>query len=285
MGKAELERAWAAALEDAGFAGGEVLLLGIPGAPDDPWQEGAKWFVPNGELFSEGGLPLDRGQLERANSERARGGHRIAAWLGVEEVPLAARLRHELEHARQWDALGEGFYWFDCRMRAAVGSVFGSSEPGKRRGSARIYNLFPSEVEANAAAVEFVLREYGEAAVAEWRGSPGHGELFGSSGRPSPFVELPRETLCFAALCPREFEGEVGDRLDECLRMAGDSERAVWRRLCHDDQVQGHGRAARQAIPSEAEIAACGDRPWEAWDVPVEQLIMGFARAMKVAAD
>lgn len=235
-------------------------------------------FFPGDELVEEYEFPLDRRQLEAANRPTSRDRHRIAAWLGVEEVPLAAKLRHELEHARQWDACGERFVWFDCRMRDATAKAFGAG-----RGGGRVYNLFPTEVSANAAAADFVRRAYGEDAAAARRNDPHDALLFRNEGGTVPLDLLPRQTLCFASLTAREFDEEVGtDGLDECLAIAGELDRSLWRALCNDDEIQAAAREARRAIPTDEEIQS-SELPGDAWETTAEQLRTGFGRALVLA--
>ena len=100
MGKAQLAAVWNAVRRDAKLEDAGVMLLGLPGTPPIWDAPAAKWFFPGDELVEEYEFPLDRRQLEAANRPTSRDRHRIAAWLGVEEVPLAAKLRHELEGRR-----------------------------------------------------------------------------------------------------------------------------------------------------------------------------------------
>jgi hypothetical protein len=282
MGYAKLGSIWAAAKEDAGLE--DAVLMPLAGHPPVRFGPGAKWFFPGEELVSEPEFPMDPGQVREANDAPKREKHRIAVWAGVSEVPLAAKLRHELEHARQWDTCGSPFVAFDQCVRRAVEAAFGPPLGTTRPGSARIYNLVPSEVSANAAAVEYVRRTYGAEAVAPWQDDPRHDALFAERVDPAPLERLPRHTLCFAALVAREFEQRVGHGgLNEQLAAAGEPDKALWRQLCNDERVQQLARGAREVVPSPAEIERHGDRPGQAWEAVVDRLREGYGRALEVA--
>ena len=90
-------------------------------------------------------------------------------------------------------------------------------------------------------------------------------------------------TLCFASLTAREFDEEVGtDGLDECLAIAGELDRSLWRALCNDDEIQAAAREARRAIPTDEEIQS-SELPGDAWETTAEQLRTGFGRALVLA--
>ena len=107
--------------------------------------------------------------------------------------------------------------------------------------------------------------------------------LFRDGGGPVPLDLLPTQTLCFASLTAREFEEQLGtDGLDECLDMAGEQDRSLWRALCNDDEVQAAAREARGVIPTDEEIQAA-ELPGDAWEATAEQLRRGYARALVLA--
>jgi hypothetical protein len=143
---------------------------------------------------------------------------------------LGAKIRHELEHARQWDAFGkQAFDLNDLILQVMARKV------GGLRGGGRLYNLNPLEVDANAAAAKFAWARYGEE-VARGFIDEEHEDavLFRSLTGPAPQETLPIRCACFlfqfVDLC--EMEAAARDRpfadlIDEAWPgMAG-----TWQRL------------------------------------------------------
>src|SRR4051812_7900900 len=103
----EIAEEFEAALSDAGIEKGRARLYLVEKMGDGDL--GAVWHRPGRELAVHKDFP-DRSQLQDANATDHRDLHRIVAPANPPNaVTLAALLRHELEHARQYDALGEQF--------------------------------------------------------------------------------------------------------------------------------------------------------------------------------
>ena len=123
--------------------------------------------------------------------------HRLFIRTGDDPVMVVAIMRHELEHARQWDVHGDAilavqveYLWPALRTR--------SSGPG----AARIYNLAPSELDAHAAAATFVRARHPDAVESLVARDPDNGcplILLSRSG-PEPVETLPFRTLGFASM-------------------------------------------------------------------------------------
>ncbi len=110
--------------------------------------------------------------------------HRLALWselLGTREAALAPMLRHEIEHARQFERLGPAFVAADDRLRAAVRALGGAG-----------YEQLPSEREANAAASAYASARLAAAELELLRALPDCRALL--SGREEP-ADLLEETL------------------------------------------------------------------------------------------
>jgi len=72
---------------------------------------------------------------------------------------------------------------------------------GGLAGRARLYNLNPVELDANAAAARFAWRRYGDD-EARARLASEDGALFRSLTGPAPIETLPRRLLCFLGQFP-----------------------------------------------------------------------------------
>ncbi len=135
------------------------------------------------------------GQIEDANKHLNR--HRIAAWLDTATPVLGARLRHELEHARQVEALGNRI--FD--LNDLVLNVLWVKLEGLP-GGGQLYNSIPIEVDANAAAARFAFARYGDEVTREMADPNNdsgfkNGVLFRSLTPAAPIQTLPHRMLAF----------------------------------------------------------------------------------------
>jgi hypothetical protein len=101
----ELQAEWDAALADAGIDRSAVRLYVIEDVKRDDGA-GAVWFRPGSEI-GEGDQIHNPDYLRDMNKPAHKDLHRIVLWAAVETPVLAGRLRHELEHARQWDRFGQ----------------------------------------------------------------------------------------------------------------------------------------------------------------------------------
>jgi hypothetical protein len=101
---AELEAEWATALADAEIAHESVRLYVVAAAQSGD-HAFAVWHRPGRQLVRDHDYPqpLD---VRAANAPENIDAHRIVVWKGATAPEVGGTLRHELEHARQWDALG-----------------------------------------------------------------------------------------------------------------------------------------------------------------------------------
>jgi hypothetical protein len=99
-----LDEQWRAALADAGIGEENACLIIVEG----PRSENANMAEHHRPQLHAMPTAVLRGDdLEKANSPACVGRHRIAIWRPADVDPVelalaAAKLRHELEHARQW---------------------------------------------------------------------------------------------------------------------------------------------------------------------------------------
>jgi hypothetical protein len=76
--------------------------------------------------------------------------HRIAIWRDLPQPVIGALLRHELEHAKQWEAHGMGLFRLHDVIKVALWRKVDSLPFG-----GLVINFAPIEIDANAAAAQF----------------------------------------------------------------------------------------------------------------------------------
>jgi hypothetical protein len=150
----------------------------------------------------------------------------------VELALAAAKLRHELEHARQWDELGDDVFRLNGLADQVLWEVY-NAQPG----SSFHYNQKPVELDANAAAARF-LRNSFPPDVAESLRLHEEGLAYRTDISPAEPVTLIRRTLEFMLQYPEACEtaafGLPLERLLESQYEIGIGE--MWRALRADVQ-------------------------------------------------
>lgn len=219
---------WEAALADAGFAANQVRLYPFPGEMSGNGNR-AYYFSPGLRIFNDADFPDDLGaQLADANRRLDR--HRIAVWMDSPTPVLGAKLRHELEHARQWDAHGKPLFNLNDLTLAAL-----AERVGGLPGGGLLYNLNPMETDANAASARFAWERYGEEECRPLcEPSADYGALFRSLTPPPPLEALPKRMLLFlqqfADACERYAE-RAERPFTELLDEAWPGATATWETL------------------------------------------------------
>jgi hypothetical protein len=94
------------ALTDAGLAPERVRFYPLAALRTDDGNIGAAWFRPHMEIGPDDpGFPGDDAKREEANSDDNRPLHRITVPAEPNDrATFAGLVRHELEHARQFEA-------------------------------------------------------------------------------------------------------------------------------------------------------------------------------------
>ena len=166
------DEVWRAAVADSGVDSSRLHRLEAVHSTEEG--AGAQWWAP-GESVRQPPLELSEEDAAAADAWPLIEKHRVAtAAIGLEprlaEAALAAKLRHELEHARQWDACGgEPFFLMqvarEAHRRKTGGTVYGA-----------FVNQMPIEDDANAAASLFVRRHWADC-VDELRQHKDYGPL------------------------------------------------------------------------------------------------------------
>jgi hypothetical protein len=149
------EQLWQAALDDSGLSAQDVHRFEAEAREDGA---GAQWWAP--------GLSIDVAAIQRllltesdaraANRPPLLGKHRIATApirglsSDLVEAVFAAKIRHELEHARQWNACGDEPF----SLLHLANLVCARKTGGTVHGS--FLSQLPIEDDANSAAAVFV---------------------------------------------------------------------------------------------------------------------------------
>ena len=178
------------------MAPGDALLYPIAGRVDYDDRRAIYW-EPNERTEKEiVGLPRN------VNSRRVRRRHRIAVYSDYVDFDLAFAMRHELEHARQFECHGRG-----------LGEVHGLIEDMLRGEGNALYNAMPMEHDANGAAASFVRAIFPVDYLRD-RISAGSvlGDEFWSHEAPLPVESLRTRTADYLI-----------DEYPRCIRWAGDA--------------------------------------------------------------
>jgi hypothetical protein len=245
VGRASIRREFELARVHSRLAPGKVRLI-IATPPPEPRAEWAVWYYPGFEITGESGPLLRGNQREAANSAGQLGLHRLVVRTDL-DLPrrtavavLAGLIRHELEHAIQWEAEGWPLFELDLLTDQLIDAKAG---PAPR--DAPLYRRKPREEDANAAAADFLRYQHPEC-LDNIAGDDRFAELVRSNhGPPDPGSLLVR-TVCFQFLYwdltrHLEFEDEVSgwaELLDQTIEGAG----GIWRAL--EDALPEHLRAA-----------------------------------------
>jgi hypothetical protein len=190
---------WSLALADAGLVEEDAYLLSLPGRPARDEPKAASY--PAGVKLREEADDIIRGPaLEEANSSMAIETQRVAIYGAFDEadpVQLAihgATLRHELRHAEQ-------------RLSPAAAELFELDElagnlltwkTGGMTGGGLLYNLKPTEIDANDAAALFLRNHHPLQVEAILTGEDG--SLARSHTPPAPLEGLVVKTVAFMFL-------------------------------------------------------------------------------------
>lgn len=182
---------WQAALDDAGLDAGDCRLLCL----DEPRPEPTAAHYPPGWALAADEL-IDENFAAELNRPKNVDRHRVVV---VRDAPaeygralVAAKMRHELEHARQWNVLGDMAKVLGHLVEDVVVAVAGSFNDEGRA----IYHGSPSERGADAAASAFVRARFTSAAIEPIAASK---DAFLDSTEPSaePLEALPSRTISF----------------------------------------------------------------------------------------
>jgi hypothetical protein len=224
---AALQAEWNTALADAEMPGERVRLFVVAAAQSSD-HAFAVWHRPELELVRDHDYPqpLD---VRIANAPENINAHRIVVWKDATAPLVGATLRHELEHARQFDALGVGvFALYDViKLRVLP------HQAGGLDGCAGTYiNAIPAERDANAAASMYLRKHHAGPAQAIRSGE--RRNLACSILPPEPHATLPRRMIAFLALHPSAcaaYAAAEGEDFSDLLERAYTGAGAIWRAI------------------------------------------------------
>lgn len=264
----ELASAWEFACRHAGYPiDGTLRLYYVPGPPSG--EARAIHLHPGEEVvFEADRFPFAKNQLADANSPERLGGHRIAI-RDLPDVGLAvAVLRHELEHARQYD-YSVSLYLSMGLVQDVVGRAFRETSPETLEGSGLIYNALPHERDANGAGAI--------AAGAYSHGPTSESDSTFAETQPPDLDSLATRLVSWCAMFPSVMADEcrrrnvsVTDALSEFSAAAPE----WWAKLMAEEAIPAAGRAALDVIPTAADVAGART-PQDAWRPAAEHLRHG----------
>jgi hypothetical protein len=220
---------------------------------------------------TNGNMPLD-------NSRR----HQVVLYTGAPRHVLAAKMRHELEHARQWIAAPDGVELFMLHEAAMYGieDFMGSN----RRGSRMLYNIVPHERDANSAAARFMHKRLAAGDIKCWQESA-EAVLFRMDSRRAEPRTVGLRAVCMCALAAERVE-EWGAPLGSgwSALVGGVAEDAgVWGRLRGDEHLQELVRHATLAVPTAEDIEAAAPDCRAAWVEVRRRVLVAVDEAYRLA--
>jgi hypothetical protein len=265
----ELNDLWLLACDDAGFeSNAEAALYVVEGNAGEG--SSAIHIEPGSEVGADREWPLEANQVVDANSPERQNSHRIAVRDFSSRRVALGRLRHELEHAKQYERSAP-LYRRMGATRYALAREFELQTPPSRKCSAVLYTLLPFEEDANRAAAHLTNRHFGPASAAELQSTDA--PLFRDDS-PIQADTLALRVLAFAALFPvgMAWVAEQNEEsLTELLGHLGSDAAAGWTLLSSTAEISEYGRRALSCCPTEAEIDS-SPTPTAAWQ-PVKELI------------
>jgi hypothetical protein len=217
------------ALADAGFAPQAVRFFPLAELGSD--HLAAAWFRPHRDIEpGDRGFPGDDAQREEANSRENRDRHRITVPAEADDCALfAALVRHELEHARQWEA-GLGIFDLHDFIEYDILPEIAGGLDGCGGG---LINTVPTEMDSNAAASVYVADRFDTAELQPIRRGPRR-YLACSLVPPPPPETLPARMVAFAWIHRVAVERHAARRgfsVESILRSVYPRAPAFWERL------------------------------------------------------
>lgn len=187
---ADLEAEWEAALADAGISHAAARLYTFPVGVDLGGGRQAVYQAPGEAIVT----PAEQRFLEVLNEQLDV--HRVGVAQDLAPEIAAAVMRHELEHARQFDCLGPGIFRVQDLIATACWEKIGRAP----RGGGVLINASPPELDANAAAARFAWsRHAGLVTTYLSTANAPHEVLFRYESGPEPVSTLLWRALAYAA--------------------------------------------------------------------------------------
>lgn len=249
---------WELALSDAGFSKDAIELCWL----ESPGRTGA-WYWPPGippPDPRESGLTTEQtAQLSKASDK-----HRVAVFAAgrSNEAELLASMRHELQHAAQYDTHGVELMCLAELLRQAIAIGYGELARDI------VQTATPMERQAHQASLALVAQTFGRKAL-----SCGAERLLALCGRTVFETDIHIRTVAFAALHREHLDGRVviGRSAHGC---ADALVTGGWAQLAASDEFVSYSTRAVRLRPSAEEVAKA-DKPGRAWLPVVTALLEG----------
>jgi hypothetical protein len=235
LDKQTIDEEWSAALADADLGDDHCRCLLFLLEAVDAGGPTSGHYPPDRKLGADELITEE--MAERLNKPDSRDKHRVVVLRDVRagehgRALFAAKIRHELEHARQWDGLGDVPQRLSCLVEVIDVVAGGFNDRGRA-----IYRAQPVEQDANAAASIFVRGRFSQEAVEAILNSDDD-VLAASELPPEPLETLPRRMV--ASLF--QYRDICATLTDDGLTFAGRLERIstnalqVWTELERERQ-------------------------------------------------
>jgi hypothetical protein len=271
----QINELWTLACQEAGYVPGQdAVLYLVPGGAEGA---AALHLTPGTYACAEPEWPLSRSQIEDANSSAKRDLHRVLVRDFASPRIALGRLAHEFEHAHQYERDPQVYEAIGYAL-GALGLALEERAPPTKCGSATLYNLLPSEEDANRASARLTTAHFGPPGVTELESTDA--PLFRDES-PVDAESLGARLLAMMALFPNGV-AKVAERekktVTDLVSDLGPKAPRAWRLLESHPELPASGRAALERCPTEEEVAAAV-RPPLAWAPVVEGIRDGKAAA------
>jgi hypothetical protein len=278
--EATVQHFWHLACADAEFADDQVVFL--------PYTRDPGGAVPGASFHPPGVLPsaelselLDSHAAEQMDWELAR--CRITCCVSIDDRLIAPVLRHELEHARQWQR-GGGNPTFE--LVGLTERILNRAGYAGLPASGQIYTVSPHERDANGAASRFIRRLIGDDEADLFAGERGLDPgLFRRRPEPEPPDTLARRLICHAAAWPDTAESayQLDQDLPKMLDRALPGGSDLWRRMRDDSTLRMLVEEVGRTFPTKNSLDGIA-RPEKAWQSHKRAVIAAYEYAMGLAA-
>jgi hypothetical protein len=232
----EIEELWLEALADADLNPDDALLYLLDGEKSSHGNAG-RYLHRHLRIDPENEAPEIGPILDEANHDDCIDQHRIVVFTDRTIEGIAALIRHELEHARQYEAQGQ-----PLSELGGVAEQVIRERVGDLVGGGFLYQVIPIEMDANAAAALFVRTHFGADRIDKLLAqNDKDGSGFRSLVGPPPIETLPERMIRFLATMPDLCES-YAERADLSFAMllnahwpgAGD----IYERLLEDEALK-----------------------------------------------
>lgn len=204
----QIEELWLAALGHAQIDPDDAILFTPPGVAAKVERVGAMTW-PRPWRIDPGGSPELDALLVEMNDPACIRSIRVAVWTEHSTEAVAGLMRHELEHARQYDVHRRLHDLYEVAQNVVRLVPKGGW----------LFQAIPVEFDANAAAARFVRSHFGEQRIdALVDAKDDDVALFRTPVASSPIDCLPERMVAFLATCPELSERWADGRRDTFRR-------------------------------------------------------------------